>query len=256
MLIRDKEYEEVVGIRRSLLWNMHITPMHFFQKLCSEPKTTKALDFGIAAHMYILENFKFYQKYTFIPRDIDRRTKQGKEAYDKLVMTGKELLSADDWDRVYDMGEALEKNDEAVALLKGAHEQIYQWTDPETGEVCKVKIDCLTRFNGQLTVVDYKTTDSCDERAFRASARKYGYKFQAGMYAEGVENDMLEQVRFAFIAQEKNPPYATRVFYCDDDYVKAGKLEFHNLLRRYHNCMVSGEWPGYESAVLLEEDYD
>ena len=35
-------------------------------------------------------------------------------------------------------------------------------------------------------IVDYKTTDSCEDGHFERSARQYGYKFQSGMYTEGV----------------------------------------------------------------------
>ena len=257
MLIVDQDYDEVYGIRRSLLWNMSKNPRKFFYELCKEPTTTKALDFGIAAHSYILEPAKFWETYAVLPK-VDRRTKEGKEAYEKAFKEahGRELLPEEDWEKIKVMGREMFSHETAGKLLEGVHEQIYQWCDVETSEVCKIKVDCLTEWEGVPMIVDYKTTDSCEERAFRASVRKYGYKFQAGMYAEGVENDLMEQVRFAFIAQEKNPPYCVRVFFCDDDFVKAGKVQFHNLLRRYHSCMMAGEWPGYEDAILLEEDYE
>lgn len=257
MIVKDKDYDEVYGIRRSLLWEMHRSPAHFFYKLTHEPERSKALDFGIAMHMKLLEIDRFTLNYAMLPK-VDRRTKEGKAAYDKAFMEahGRDLIPEEQWTQMNDMAAKVWSNETAAKLLDGAHEQIYQWADPETGEVCKVKIDCLTAYEGVPMIVDYKTCDSCEDRAFRAAVRKYGYKFQAGMYAEGVENELLEAVRFAFIAQEKNPPYAVRVFFCDDSFVSAGKLEFHNLLRRYHNCMQSGVWEGYPEGILLEEEYE
>lgn len=257
MLIKDKDYDEVFGIRRSLLWEMHRSPAHFFYKLTHEAEHTKALDFGIAMHMKLLEPDKFTLTYAKIPK-VDRRTKEGKAAYDKAFYEahGRELIPEEQWTQMEEMAAKVWSNETAAQLLDGAHEQIYKWADPETSEPCKIKVDCLTTYEGIPMIVDYKTCDSCEDRAFRAAVRKYGYKFQAGMYATGVENELLEHVRFAFIAQEKNPPYAVRVFFCDENWVSTGKLEFHNLLRRYHNCMLSGNWEGYPDGILLEEEYE
>lgn len=257
MLIKDKEYDEVLGIRRSLLWEMHKSPAHFFYKWTHEQEHTKALDFGIAMHMRLLEIDKFHLTYAPLPK-VDKRTKEGKAAYEKAFYEahGREMIPEDQWKQMEDMAGKIWSHKTAAQLLTGAHEQIYQWFDKETGEVCKIKVDCLTEYEGIPMVVDYKTCDSCEDRAFRASIRKYGYKFQAGMYSEGVENDLLESVRFAFVAQEKNPPYAVRVFFCDDSFVAEGKLEFHNLLRRYHNCLMTQNWTGYEDGILLGEEYE
>ena len=103
--------------------------------------------------------------------------------------------------------------------------------------------------------MDYKTTTSCEDGAFERSCRKYGYKLQAGMYTEGVFNKLLNgDLGFAFVAQEKTPPYAVRVYFCDDGFIEEGTDLFRELIEIYHNCKESGEWPGYEDKELYGDE--
>ena len=76
------------------------------------------------------------------------------------------------------------------------------------------------------------------------------YKLQAGMYTEGVLNSTFAKCKFAFVAQEKTPPYAVRVYFCDEGFVDEGLQMYRELVDLYHKCKESGEWPGYEDGVL------
>ena len=101
--------------------------------------------------------------------------------------------------------------------------------------------------------MDYKTTDSCEDGHFERSARQYGYKFQSGMYTEGVTINTLDDYDFAFVAQEKKAPYAVRVYYCDGEFVSEGYDKFRELIGLYHKCRTENNWPGYDSAYLNAE---
>jgi hypothetical protein len=89
--------------------------------------------------------------------------------------------------------------------------------------------------------------------AFEKSCRLYGYKLQAGMYSEGVFCSTFDDCRFAFVAQEKTPPYAVRVYTCDEGFRLEGQDLFHELIGILHRCKESGEWPGYRDEVLYGE---
>ena len=242
-------YDTAEGIRRSDLWLINKSPMHFKYAMEHEKERTKALIFGAAVHKYILEPDDFYKAYAIAPT-ADRRTKEGKNAWsefqifcDENDLTG---ITEEDWENIKAMGAALKQNPIAMTLLDGLHEQEYYWTDDLTGEPCKCKVDVLTTFDGAPYIVDYKTTDSCEDGAFERSCRKYGYQFQAGMYCEGLFQNTLEEHGFAFVAQEKTEPYASRVYICDMEWIKRGYDKFRELIGLYHECKQSGLWPGYE----------
>lgn len=248
-------YEDNPGIRRSDLWLINRSPYHFKYAMDNEREQTKAMAFGSAIHAYILEPNGFEDRYITMPK-IDRRTKQGREEWQEIQTAiheqGAELISDDDMDTILAMSDALHRNRLAIQLLTGKHEQEFYWTDAMTGERCKCKVDCITAYDGKPYIVDYKTTDSCEDGAFERSARKYGYQFQAGMYTEGVFQETLTEHGFAFVAQEKTAPYASRIYFCDPEWVKRGYDKFRELIGIYHQCNITGTWPGYEASEFVE----
>ena len=232
--------------------------MHYLYAVTHPEETTPTLAFGTAAHKYILEQDDFWNTYVLAP-EVDRRTKDGKAVWNQfqaeLIENGKESISYSDYAVIQDMDKAILANSTAAALLKtGRHEIPIEWTDGETGELCKCRPDCLTEYNGKKYIVDYKTTTSCEDGAFERSCRAYGYKLQAAMYSEGVFNQEFEFYGFAFVAQEKKPPYAVRVYFCDQGFIDEGISIFRDLIGIYHKCKESGEWPGYEDKELYGDE--
>ena len=255
-------YDTAEGIRRSDLWVINKSPFHFkYYMDHKDEKSTKALTFGAAAHKWILEPNTFGLEFAIAP-EVNRRTKDGKEEWATFETRCSEknlsIITADELGTILNMAAVLQENPFAWQLLRGEHEKEYYWTDDLTREKCKCKVDCITEYNGKPYIVDYKTTDSCEDGHFERSARKYGYQFQAGMYCEGVFQNELEEYGFAFVAQEKTAPYAVRVYLCDPEWIKRGYDKFRELIGIYHECNVSGNWYGYEGpdgipVELVEE---
>ena len=246
----QKAYREAEGISRSELYAIKKSPLHFKYQQDNPKEDTKALKFGRAVHKYILENDDFYNEYVVEPV-FDKRTKAGKEAYQLFLAEAcdKETISEDDLSVIKDMYAAVQAHPLAVALLTGEHEKDFFWTDDVTGEKCKCRPDCLTELDGKKYIVDYKSTDSCEDGHFERACRKYGYKFQAGMYREGVFQNTFEDYGFAFVAQEKTAPYAVRVYICSDEFISEGYDIFRELLGIYHYCKENEIWYGYEGIT-------
>lgn len=242
------EYRLSPGVSRSELWLMSKSPMHFKYNLEHEAPTTPALLFGSAQHKIVLEPAEFYKEYAVMPSGIDRRTKAGKEEYEHFLEEAgdREIITQDQYTQILEMLDALRQNRTAWELLQGEHEQSFFWTDPETGIPCKIRPDVITNYDGKPYLVDYKTTDSCADGHFEASCRRFGYKFQAGMYTEGMFQNMFQEYGFAFVAQEKTPPYASRVYICDEDFINEGHDQFRTFIGMLKYCQDSDDWYGYE----------
>ena len=249
-------YDALEGVRRSALWEMRKSPAHYLYMVQNPPKETPALLFGTAAHKYVLETEDFWKDYVLAP-EVDRRTKAGKEAWNNHLeqLEGKSSISISDYTTIQDMNESILRNPTAKILLKtGVHELPVAWVDPVTGEHCKCRPDCLTQYNGEKYIVDYKTTQSCADGHFERACRNYGYKLQAAMYAEGVFQVTLESYKFAFVAQEKNPPYVVRVYFCDQGFIDEGMEIYRTLINKYHECKTADSWPGYEDGRLYGDE--
>ena len=255
-IMSNREYREHEGVSRSEL-NIILTktPMHFKYSQEHHEDDTLALLEGRAIHKMILEPDEFYDEFAIAPK-VDRRTISGKAEYEDLIknLQNKEVITEDTYTKVVEMAKALKANEDAVKFLTGEHEKSFFWTDAATGEACKVRPDCLTEVDGIKYIVDYKTTESCADGAFERSVRKYGYKFQSGMYREGVFQNTFDEYKFAFVAQEKKAPYAVRIYICTDGFVNEGYAQFRKAIELYHECKESGNWYGYDEEILIEED--
>lgn len=256
----NKEYRDHEGISKSQLFKIAKSPLHFKYELEHPQEDTPALVFGRAAHKFILEQEDFFNEFAICP-NVDRRTKQGKEMYAEFeeYSAGKDVITQADFEIIQEMNAAIDSVTLARQLLTGEHEQSFFWTDEITGEKCKCRPDCLTEFEGRKYVVDYKTTDSCDDGHFERSCRRYGYKLQSGMYTEGMFQNTFDEYGFVFVAQEKKAPYAVRVYFCTPEYIMQGVDQFRELIGIYHSCKETGNWYGYEGPLnvhteLLEED--
>ena len=252
--MNEREYNEAEGIRRSDLWKMEDSPEKFRYFLKHPVEQTPAMAFGSACHKLILEPAAMGDEYAIAPT-VDRRTKVGKEEWEAFCAdnVGKTIISADDAQIMADMEEALHFCPLANKLIngKGESEVPFFWTDKETGEKCKIKLDRLVKYNRRWYVVDYKTTLAADTFHFNSEIWKRGYFMQAGMYCEGVKaaKGMRKMPGFLFVAQEKKPPYSVNVVEVSEEVMNAGVAKFHQLLGKYHDCKALDKWPGYVDDV-------
>ena len=250
--LTQKEYRQHEGISRSDLMKFKKSPLHYKFSTETEANTTPALLFGAACHKWLLEEDDFWNEFTVAPI-CDRRTKEGKQIWADFVNANanREIISNEDFEVIKAMKEAVLNHPIASQLIGGEHEVSLFWRDGDTGEMCKVRPDIMTEYKGAKLIVDYKTTDSCQDGHFERSARKYGYKMQSGMYREGYFCNFYEDAGFAFIAQEKEAPYAVRVYFCTEEYLSEGYDEYRALLGLYHECRVNNNYPGYEEIEYL-----
>lgn len=242
----EREYRQSEGISRSELWRLRESPEKFlwYQEHPEDP--TPALVFGVIVHKLVLEPEDFENEYAVAP-ECDKRTKAGKEEWQSFIDGAgeKTVVTAADYEKAKAMADKARSIPAVMELLNGQHELPIYWTDEDTGEECKVRLDCLTSKDGRPTIVDYKTAVDARTEAFVRAAINYGYDFQSGMYCEAVEKKTGEKPRFIFIAQEKAAPYSVNILEADDEFILRGHDMFRELLGIYHYCKTTGNWYGF-----------
>lgn len=258
--MNEREYNEAEGIRRSDLWKMEDSPEKFKWFLDHPVEQTPAMAFGSACHKMILEPDTFGDEYATAPQ-VDRRTKEGKAMWEAFCNdnAGKTILSPDDVATLEEMESALCKSPLAKKLLwgKGETEMPLFWTDKDTGEKCKIKVDRLVKYNRKWYVIDYKTTACAETFRFNSDIFKMGYFMQAAMYTEGVmkAKKLKKRPGFLFVAQEKKAPYSVNVIEVSEEVMNAGIAKFHQLMDKYHNCKVLDQWPGYLNGNIPNDSF-
>lgn len=248
----EHEYRSHPAISRSELWKINDSPEKFKWFKDHPISPTPALLFGQVVHKLLLQPESFNDEFAVAPC-IDRRTKAGKEEYEAFVRTvgDRAVVSIDDYNKASEMVQAVRDNRIASKYLNGKTEVPFFWTDEDTGEQCKCRLDILTEIDGRYTIVDYKTTGNAKTDIFsNKDVFKFGYHVQAAMYSDGVMHGCSLPYRpdFVFIAQEKTVPYAVNVIVVPEDVMLAGIDKYRELLGIYHECKATDLWYGYNGA--------
>lgn len=155
----------------------------------------------------------------------------------------------DEWDIARYVRDAIFRHAPAAELLRiGIAEQTIFFDDDETGVACKCRPDWLA--TDARFVVDLKTSRDASPAGFGRSAWSYRYDVQAAFYYDGLTAATGELYDgFAFIASEKERPFAVKVYYMDDDDFRVGRRRYSANLETYAECLRTGIWPAYGDRV-------
>lgn len=257
----EEEYRAAPGVNKSTLWWIRKSPAHYRYYLTNPQQETPALKMGRAIHAAILQPKAFEKGYVASP-GFDRRTKEGKAAYDAFMIeaAGREVLSAEEMEQCQAIKKAVTGCESARQLLEGCEtEKPFFWHDDESGILCKCRVDAIR----PGVLVDLKTCADASTEAFTRDAIKYGYDVQAAHYVHGVKASSGTAPAFYFIAVEKAPPYAVNVIKASDGFLDRGMMQRFDLLARLKECQEADSWPDYgESDLILpawaeipEDDY-
>lgn len=211
------------------------------------PPVKRVFEIGTAGHLMVLEPEHFAARVAVIEAD-DYRTKAAKEARDEARAAGLTPLLSHEVEMVRAMRAALWTDPVArTAFIGGAAEQALFWRDGEFGVWCRTRPDYLPPHRRYL--VDYKTSVSADPRQFGKRMLDYGYHQQAAWYLDGVAAVTGERPeRFAFVVQEKAPPYLCAVCWVDPEAIEIGRELNRYATGLFAWCLRRGEWPGYRDT--------
>jgi hypothetical protein len=224
------------------------SPAHFRAGRDEPSLPTDAMLLGTAIHLAVLEPDAFAAQAVASPK-FDRRTKDGKAAAAAFEAehAGRMLLDPEDWDTVRRVADAVHAHAGARTLLTGGSPEVsLRWDDAGTGAPCKARIDWLRADNG---IVDLKTTQDASPAGFARQIANFSMHHQAGHYQSGASVVLGHVPYFAFLAAEKEPPYAVGVYVLDADTISAAFERVAQAYARYMECVQAGEWPAYSQFI-------
>lgn len=234
-------------ISSSRLKAMGRSPMHFQLYHHYQKEPTEAMVIGSATHTAVLEPDKFDQEYVVLTERIDRRTKAGKEAWDKFYVEniGKTVLTADQFEKIDAMKNSVLGNQVMAKFLqKGIAEQSMYWTD----EVTQIGLKCRPDWRRGSTIIDLKTTtDASPDFFFRAMAYR-DYALSAALYTEGCYECLGHPIKFfLYCAVESEPPYGCMMYRLTENDMEAARFRMRSYLSQIRACMNSSFWGSYET---------
>jgi hypothetical protein len=245
------------------------TPAHARWEMLNQQPPAKALNFGWAVHVAVLEPDTWEQQVLEVPK-VDRRTKEGKlhwAAFERKA-EGRMLMDSEQMAKLRGIRDNMLRHPTARELLLGAgqNEVSLVWRDQETGVLCKGRLDRMaairhrsdlhlvgTEVGSEIgAIVDVKTIgDPATLRNFERSAYDYGYFEQAAMYSDALQAVLpsASERPFLWIACETQPPHAIRVFQPDELGMDWGRQEYRRQLAIYKRCAETGVWPAWEDGL-------
>jgi hypothetical protein len=101
--------------------------------------------------------------------------------------------------------------------------------------------------------LNYKTTRTGSREQWRRQARALKYHASAAFCID-VMATLGEKINYAFIVQEKTPPYLVAVRVLTDQSLDAGRTIYRNALQRFAECYRANDWPGYPDVETVDTE--
>lgn len=203
------------------------------------PVHSEPFDFGKVVHSVVL-GAKLDEVY--VTPYGDWKTKAAQTERKIAREEGLAPVTAPEWERACDMAEALQKNPTATSLLSNGQPEVYALApDLATGIMRRAWIDYLS----PSVAVDYKSAASAEPVPFAKASANYGYHQQAAWTLDMLADLGHTAEAFAFICQEKDPPYLVEVYELDAAAIDLGRRLNRIALERYRDCIEADIWPGY-----------
>lgn len=239
-------YAAIDAVNFSSLKVMATSAKAYRDALEAPREDTPAMAMGRAVHCAVLEPDEFPLRYALRPDGIDRRTKDGKAAWEAFVAAnaGRDVLDADEYRRALAIRDAVRGHGPAAArLATGRAEQVIQWTDAETGVACKARADFISTV-GRGAIVDLKTTSKLNPRMWPSEVARRFYHAQLAFYIDGAHAAGLGALDAVIIGVESARPYDCGVWTLDEDSLYCGQQTYREWLARLVECRRTNVWPG------------
>ena len=247
-------YFALPALSTSRLKEMRKSPQHF-RYFYDNPRKTKPMALGTAAHCATLEPGRFTREFVIWDRKTDsgRSAPRNGKAWDAFVAesAGREILTADEYGAAVDISGAVRADSVAAKYLReGDPEVTLQWSLGD--RPCKGRADWVTEMDGEPVLVGLKTAADNSHFKFAASAVGYGYTMQWAWYHDGYKALTLREPRMIEIVVEAKPPYSVVVYAISEDVLEHGRSEYQELLAKLGQCERDNYWPGpAETEVML-----
>ena len=248
------DYQAIDAVNNSTLKDWAYTPAEARQRALNPKEPTAAFRTGDACHVAVFEPQRFKRQYAKCPK-WDLRTIKGKTAKAEWEEAHPDFvsLSRDEYEMACGMRDSVWAHPLASKLLsgEGQNEVTVIWIDPETGLLCKARLDRLTTYQGYTMIVDLKTCKEHEASVemFPKVIGQFHYHQQQAFYLDGLNALAPHDRRFVFLAVEKTPPYLVGIFELDPEPVAEGRARYRAALEKYVEAQKTQEYPGYPVGI-------
>lgn len=251
--IPEEEYHRHIGSLSQSGAKLILQAPALFDYERQHPVVKRIFEYGSAAHQKVLgvgpEIVVIQRTITNRKGDVldvvdakDLRTDSAQAHQKEIRAAGGIPVLRKEYNQIEAMADRLANHKRAMEVFSGGQAEISAWcVDEYTGVMRRARFDYLApRVCG-----DYKTAESADPWAFARKAVDYGYDIQAAWYLDLLEDLGVDVEAFAFVVQQKTPPYLVSVVELDEDSIEHGRRRYMRALEIFRSCTESGYWPPF-----------
>ena len=214
------------------------SPRHYLDYLNRKKETTPAMLFGSMVHCLLLEPEKFEKDFA-VMGSVDRRTKDGKEAYAKFVeeTAGREVVMQNDYNDAKALADNVLSNPKIKQYIDNCHQREHEfrvgmWGLPIRGFFDGVADDYI---------LEIKTTQDATPDTLIKDFYNRQYHLQAGIY------NLVSSKPIKYLIIETKAPYDSYIANTSTDYIEKGQKLLSSVLEKFDKCMNENAWDkGYE----------
>ena len=229
------------GVVKNLLYRTPLHAKHDHPVLGSrEDDSTPRSDLGSAAHAMLLGG----DPVVYVDAK-DWRTKAAQEARKEIRAQGGIPM--------------LEKQREALDAMLAVSKPLLDSLGPgDTEQTVIAQVNGVWRRSRndwlskhRITIVDYKTTTDADQGSWiKTTLGKGGYDIQAGLALQSLEAICGKHERdWIWLLQEIDAAYACSFVGMGTEMADLASRKIDIAAAKWHECLTSGEWPGYSTDV-------
>lgn len=167
------------------------------------------------------------------------------EFWRNVSLDDRPILKQEELDLIEAMGKVLASDPAASAVMAGMPEVTLAYYDEPTDLWILSRPDVMT-LDG--VAVDYKKM-ATQGGAFHAGLvdqriTAHGYDMQGALFCEGFQALTGEWPAFGIVAQWDQPPHHVILRDIPDEDLRIGAWRNRRAMRRFRECLDSGNWPG------------
>jgi len=213
------------------------SPNHYLAYLEQVFEPTPQMTLGSAIHCRFLEPKAFPDRYIAAPK-IDRRTKDGKAAYELFLSEkgNKEELTQDQLELVYTLQAKLTETVPTQFLTADTEVEKF-------GVIHGERFKAIADMVGDTWVADLKTCADASPEGFMRAAHNLDYHLQSAIYRA-----VFGVSEFYWIAAETSAPFNVQVYKQSEEAKLFSDRRLYNLIQAYQRW--DGNPQGYSSQIL------
>lgn len=258
----EDEYFSAPGMNGSALVDMLVSPKHFYYRniLGHGHEETPSKKFGKLTHLAILETERFLLNHVVEPEfwgktqkgEMSQQSKEAKEkrkAWHESLGSDAIVLKPEEVEKLMGMINSINQDEVIKNLIhSGKFEQSLWVKDEDSGEYMKGRLDLV---NSSHWILDLKTASDASPEGFAKAVARYNYHVKAAWYSNLYFKAFEVVPKYAWLAIEPEPPYATGLYVADMPTLDQGEKVAMQAFKRYLECKKKNVWPSYTTGAQM-----